>query len=104
MRAFPIKGGLLQKRGGTVRHDAVAWGYARGADQHGVDIIQQLRGDRHSASRRFGGVIGVSRPRAATSAREGGLSVAGNSSSRRGDGGLRCRSKAMCCRPSCPKA
>ena len=37
---FPIKGGLLQKRGGTVRHDAVAWGYARGADERGVDIIQ----------------------------------------------------------------
>ena len=37
---FPIKGGLVQKRGGTVRHDAVAWGYARGADNHGVDIIQ----------------------------------------------------------------
>ncbi len=37
---FPIKGGLLQPRGGTVRHDAVAWGYARSADQHGVDIIQ----------------------------------------------------------------
>ena len=37
---FPIKGGLVQKRGGTVRNDAVAWGYARGADNHGVDIIQ----------------------------------------------------------------
>ena len=37
---FPIKGALLQKRGGTVRHDAVAWGYARGADLKGVDIIQ----------------------------------------------------------------
>ena len=37
---FPIKGGLLQRRGGTVRHDAVAWGYARGADAEGVDIIQ----------------------------------------------------------------
>ena len=37
---FPIKGGLLQKRGGSVRHDAVAWGYARGADRRGVDIIQ----------------------------------------------------------------
>ncbi len=37
---FPIKGALLQKRGGTVRHDAVAWGYARGANQNGVDIIQ----------------------------------------------------------------
>ncbi|NRB16851.1 MAG: sarcosine oxidase subunit beta family protein [Rhodobacteraceae bacterium] len=37
---FPIKGGLLHRRGGTVRHDAVAWGYARGADMRGVDIIQ----------------------------------------------------------------
>lgn len=37
---FPIKGGLAQHRGGTVRHDAVAWGYARAADQLGVDIVQ----------------------------------------------------------------
>ena len=38
---FPIYGGLLHRRGGTARHDAVAWGYARGADQRGVDLIQQ---------------------------------------------------------------
>jgi glycine/D-amino acid oxidase-like deaminating enzyme len=37
---FPVKGGLLQRRGGTARHDAVAWGYARGADSAGVDIMQ----------------------------------------------------------------
>src|SRR5258708_30306058 len=37
---FPIQGGLLQKRGGTVRHHAVAWGFARGASDHGVDVIQ----------------------------------------------------------------
>ena len=37
---FPIQGGLWQPRGGTVRHDAVAWGFARGADSRGVDIIQ----------------------------------------------------------------
>ena len=37
---FPIKGALCQPRGGTVRHDAVAWGFARGADRLGVDIIQ----------------------------------------------------------------
>lgn len=37
---FPIRGGLWQPRGGTVRHDAVAWGYARGADKNGVDILQ----------------------------------------------------------------
>src|SRR5579884_3570131 len=37
---FPIVGGLLQRRGGTARHDAVAWGYARAASARGVDIIQ----------------------------------------------------------------
>jgi sarcosine oxidase, subunit beta len=37
---FPILGAFRQKRAGTVRHDAVAWGYARGADALGVDIIQ----------------------------------------------------------------
>ena len=37
---FPIYGGLMHRRGGTARHDAVAWGYARGADQRGVDLIQ----------------------------------------------------------------
>ena len=37
---FPIKGGIWQPRGGSVRHDAVAWGFARGADSRGVDIIQ----------------------------------------------------------------
>ncbi|MDX2238709.1 MAG: sarcosine oxidase subunit beta family protein [Hyphomonadaceae bacterium] len=37
---FPIHGGLLQRRAGTARHDAVAWGYARAADALGVDIIQ----------------------------------------------------------------
>ncbi len=37
---FPIYGGLYHPRGGTARHDAVAWGYARGADQRGVDLIQ----------------------------------------------------------------
>jgi len=37
---FPIQGGLYHPRGGTARHDAVAWGYARGADARGVDLIQ----------------------------------------------------------------
>src|SRR5690606_37698249 len=36
----PIVGGMLQRRAGTVRHDAVVWGYARAADRLGVDIIQ----------------------------------------------------------------
>eukprot|EP01035_Chromulina_nebulosa_P032334 gene32333-43191_t len=37
---FPIHGGMIQRRGGTARHDAVAWGYARAASALGVDIIQ----------------------------------------------------------------
>src|SRR5579863_7040339 len=37
---YPVLGGFLQRRGGTVRHDAVAWGYARAASQRGVDIIE----------------------------------------------------------------
>lgn len=37
---YPIHGGVLQKRAGTGRHDAVAWGFARAADAAGVDIIQ----------------------------------------------------------------
>jgi sarcosine oxidase subunit beta len=37
---YPILGAYYQPRGGTGRHDAVAWGYARGADSMGVDIIQ----------------------------------------------------------------
>ncbi len=38
---FPIRGGLLQRRAGTARHDALAWGYARAASRLGVDLIQQ---------------------------------------------------------------
>ncbi|TIQ61467.1 MAG: FAD-dependent oxidoreductase, partial [Mesorhizobium sp.] len=37
---FPVQGGLLQRRGGTARHDAVVWGYAHAASELGVDIIQ----------------------------------------------------------------
>ena len=63
---FPIQGGLLQRRGGTVRHDAVAWGYARAADQRGVDIIQncEVTGIRIEAA-----ASSASRRRAASSAR-----------------------------------
>jgi len=53
---FPIRGGLLQPRGGTVRHDAVAWGYARAADSRGVDICQncEVTGIRVEAGRAVG--------------------------------------------------
>ncbi len=50
-RRFPIVGALLQRRGGTVRHDAVAWGYARAASALGVDIIEdcEVTGVRSTA-------------------------------------------------------
>jgi len=37
---YPILGALYHPPGGTIRHDAVNWGYARGADAHGVHIHQ----------------------------------------------------------------
>ncbi len=75
---FPIMGGLLQPRGGTVRHDAVAWGFARAADTLGVDIIEncELTGLRISNGR----VMGAETSRGYIGASKIGLSVAGNSS------------------------
>jgi sarcosine oxidase subunit beta len=62
---YPIVGASLQRRGGTARHDAVAWGYARGADARGVDIIQncevtgiRTRGGRVEAVETTRGPIG----------------------------------------------
>jgi len=75
---FPIKGGLLQRRGGTVRHDAVAWGYARGADARGVDIIQNcaVTGIRIEKGR----VTGVETTRGYIGCKKLGLAAAGHSS------------------------
>ena len=74
---FPIKGGLAQRRGGTVRHDAVAWGYARGADQRGVDIIQncEVTGFRI----KNGKCLGVETSRGFIGATKIGTAVAGSS-------------------------
>ena len=75
---FPVYGGLLQQRGGTVRHDAVAWGFARGADQRGVDIIQhcEVTGIRREGGR----VTGVETSRGFIGARKVAIAVAGHSS------------------------
>ncbi len=74
---FPIKGALMHRRGGTVRHDAVAWGYARAADQRGVDIIQncEVTGFRIEQGR----VQGVETTRGYIGAKKVGLTVAGAS-------------------------
>lgn len=73
---FPIQGGLLQPRGGTARHDAVNWGYARAASALGVDIIQncEVTGFLRDTS---GAVIGVETGRGAIRAGKVGLAVAG---------------------------
>ncbi len=76
---FPIKGGLTQKRGGTARHDAVVWGYARAADRRGVDIIQncEVTGFIRDAK---GAITGVETTRGSIRAGKVGMAVAGNSS------------------------
>jgi len=75
---FPIYGGLLQRRAGTVRHDAVAWGYARGADRLGVDIIEhcEVTGFLRDGDR----ITGVETTRGRISAGRTAISVAGHSS------------------------
>ncbi|MGF6233236.1 heterotetrameric sarcosine oxidase beta subunit [Inquilinus ginsengisoli] len=75
---FPIQGGLLQRRGGTVRHDAVAWGYARAADSRGVDIVQNC--EVTGIAVEDGAVVGVETTRGRIRAGKVGLACAGNSS------------------------
>ena len=74
---FPIHGGLIQRRGGTARHDAVAWGYARAADGLGVDIIQNC--EVTGIVRSGGRVTGVETTRGKIGAGRVGICVAGNS-------------------------
>ena len=75
---FPIYGGLLQRRAGTARHDAVVWGYARSADQRGVDLIQNCEVTGIDIK---GGVVqGVQTSRGAIRAKKVGIVVAGRSS------------------------
>lgn len=73
---FPIMGALYQKRAGTVRHDAVAWGYGRGADARGVDLIQhcEVTGIR----RENGLVTGVETTRGFIGCNKLALAAAGN--------------------------
>ncbi|MDR3465818.1 MAG: sarcosine oxidase subunit beta family protein [Xanthobacteraceae bacterium] len=75
---FPIQGGLLQRRGGTARHDAVAWGYARGASDRGVDIVQNCEVTGFTIA--DGRVTGVRTSRGEIRARKVAIAVAGSSS------------------------
>jgi methylglutamate dehydrogenase subunit A len=99
--ALPDLRRALQPRGGTARHDAVAWGYARAADRRGVDLIQNC--EVTGIDIEGGRVTGV-RPRAARSGRRRSASSSrgGPARSRRWRA-CACRSRATCCRPSSPR-
>jgi sarcosine oxidase subunit beta len=73
---FPIIGGLMQRRAGTARHDAVAWGYARAADRRGVDIIEncEVTGFLRDGDR----VVGVTTTRGEIRANKVAVAVAGH--------------------------
>nr|WP_321463925.1 sarcosine oxidase subunit beta family protein [uncultured Cohaesibacter sp.] len=75
---YPVLGASLQKRAGTARHDAVAWGFARAADMRGVDIIQncEVTGILRQGDR----VTGVETTRGAITAQKIGICTAGHSS------------------------
>ena len=76
---YPVLGAALQRRAGTARHDAVAWGYARAADSLGVDIIQncEVTAIRRGAS---GAVEAVETSRGVIRTKKIGVSAAGHSS------------------------
>ncbi|MEY2962008.1 MAG: hypothetical protein RLZ60_1838, partial [Pseudomonadota bacterium] len=75
---YPVMGGLYQKRGGTARHDAVAWGYARACSDMGMDVIQQceVKGVRTEG----GKVVGVSTTKGDIDCDKLGMVVAGHTS------------------------
>ena len=75
---YPVLGATFQRRGGTARHDAVAWGFARAADAGGVDIIQscEVTGIRREGGR----VTGVDTTKGFIGARKVGIVTAGHSS------------------------
>jgi sarcosine oxidase subunit beta len=85
---YPVLGGALQRRGGTARHDAVAWGYARAADALGVDIIEncEVTGIQRDAS---GAVQSVATTRGIISSKRIGVVAAGHSSVVMGMAGVR---------------
>ena len=85
---YPVLGASLQRRGGTARHDAVAWGYARAADALGVDILQncEVTAIRRDAA---GAVCAVETSRGTIRTRRVGVSAAGNTSTVAAMAGLR---------------
>jgi len=75
---YPVLGATLQRRAGTARHDAVAWGYARGADAMGVDIIQNCEVTNINVSN--GQVTGIETTKGTIKSNKIGVVAAGHSS------------------------
>ena len=75
---YPVLGATLQRRAGTARHDAVAWGYARGADAMGVDIIQNCEVTNINVSN--GQVSGIETSKGTINSKKIGIVAAGHSS------------------------
>ena len=75
---YPVLGATLQRRAGTARHDAVAWGYARGADAMGVDIIQNC--EVTNINIQNGQVIGIDTNKGSIKSKKVGVVAAGHSS------------------------
>ena len=75
---YPVLGGLWQARGGTARHDAVAWGYARACSDMGMDIIQQC--EVQGVRREGGKVVGVDTTKGPIDCDKLGMVVAGHAS------------------------
>ena len=84
---YPVLGASLQRRGGTARHDAVAWGYARGADARGVDIIQECPVTGFEVEQ--GRIRAVETAKGRIEAGKVGIVVAGHSSVLAGMAGFR---------------
>ena len=84
---YPVLGASYQRRGGTARHDAVAWGFARAASSRDVDIIQncEVTGIRIEEDH----VVGVDTTRGFIKAKKIGVAVAGNTSVLASMAGLR---------------
>lgn len=83
----PVLGGTLQRRAGTARHDAVAWGYARAASARGVDIIQNC--EVTGLVRDGGKITAIDTSRGRIQAGKVGIAVAGHSSVLAGMAGFR---------------
>src|SRR5947207_2090217 len=75
---YPVLGATLQRRGGVARHDAVAWGFARAADSHGVDIVENCEVTAIRTER--GRVTGVETSRGAIAADKVAIVAAGHNS------------------------